>query len=223
MSGIVAGYVHRIFNATSSWDSFHKCLSEAKDTLSKNQYPSFYVDKIIHAILSKILEGKKISKKPERTTKSVGTRLSFCLEYRGHVTERLAKAIKSSIPSINNYFTTRKLRTCLFSAKSVVSLPHRSNVVYEITCSCCRATYIGPTTRHLLARAKEHSRKDAPVTIHRKKCNITGSIDFEDVKVLDSATGLRKLMALESLYIRRRRPTINTRDEYRSRPFSYVF
>ena len=54
-----------------------------------------------------------------------------------------------------------------FQLKSETSLPLFSNVVYKFTCSCdTNLTYIGMSSRHLIARVKEHlnladSRKSA--------------------------------------------------------------
>ena len=49
---VVAGFVHRIFRACSTWNLFHESLEKAKRILERNQYPPMFYDPIIkHALL----------------------------------------------------------------------------------------------------------------------------------------------------------------------------
>ena len=143
------------------------------------------------------------------------------LEYRGKATEDFANKIRKLIPSVNVYFTTTKLKNVLPNLKCSVPLTLKSNVVYKVSCpGCCRA-YIGQTTRHLSVRINEHSFKGTPVQTHFKGCSSKPSMD--DVEVLDSANDLKMLLTLEALYIRRQKPELNTKEEFRSRTLSYAF
>ena len=85
----------------------------------------------------------------------------------------------------------KKLKTVLPSLKPKVDVPLRSRVVYKITCPCCTACYVGQTIRHLLYRIREHRRPSTPVGAH--------------------------LTTLEALCINEINPSLNTKDEYRSR------
>ena len=66
-------------------------------------------------------------------------------------------------------------------------------------------------------RYKEHQKKDAPVKKHLGRCR--EQIEFEDdVEILDSsARGETYLKIREALWIKESRPTINVKDEYKSR------
>ena len=53
---VVAGFVHRIFRACSSWEYFHTSLEKAKRVLEGNQYPPDFYEPIIASALRKWLE-----------------------------------------------------------------------------------------------------------------------------------------------------------------------
>ena len=84
--------------------------------------------------------------------------------------------------------------------------------MFTVSVVLCR----GQTTRHLLTRIKEHRRIGTPVGNHFKGFGATLTIN--DVRVIVTSTKtVYNLLTLESLYIRAIKPTINTKDEYKSR------
>lgn len=80
--------------------------------------------------------------------------------------------------------------------------------------------YVGQTSRHLQTRFKEHVQPGEPVGKHIRMCEV--DLDFsKDVNIL--STGTRSyvhLLTMEALYIDEIKPSINTKDEYRSRTLS---
>ena len=52
---VVAGLVHRIHRACSSWKNFHASLIKAKATLEKNQFPPHFYEPIIRKAIEKIV------------------------------------------------------------------------------------------------------------------------------------------------------------------------
>ena len=91
----------------------------------------------------------------------------------------------------------------------------RSGVVYEIRCPCCTARYVGETCRHMQSHFKEHVSRAGPMRNHLKQCNAT--LTVKDVDILQQTSpGEGSLLTLDALCIRERKPTINTKDEYRS-------
>ena len=52
---VVAGFVHRIYRACSSWSYFHQSLEKAKKILRENQYPEQFYEPIISAALTKLV------------------------------------------------------------------------------------------------------------------------------------------------------------------------
>ena len=99
------------------------------------------------------------------------------------------------------------------------ALKSRIVYVYKISCPRCASCYVGQTDRHLLVRFKEHIRPSQPVGKHLRLCDT--SIEFENkdsVSILHQTYGsILHLMTQEALWIREIKPSINTKDEYKSR------
>ena len=60
---VIQGTVHRIFNATSDWQSFDVVLKKNLKILTENQYPTEWSSSIFNEKLDKILEKKKVTAK----------------------------------------------------------------------------------------------------------------------------------------------------------------
>ena len=138
------------------------------------------------------------------------------VQYRGKCTEDYARALhKINAPCVI-VMTLRKLKTVLPSLKPSVEKMYRSGVVYQLKCPRCTACYVGETGRHMQVRFKEHIQRQGPMKKHLTNCKTTLSV--EDVDILhQTARGESFRLTLEALHIRERKPTINTKDEYRTR------
>ena len=229
---VVSGFVHRIHRACSSWDNIHVSLEKAKRILERNQYPPMFYDPIIEETLKKIVEeehkveGEEIEETEEMNPSTTESdqeeensipKQLFFLQYRGKVSEDLARSLHKINAPCTVVMTLRKLKTVLPSLKPTVEKFLRSGVVYRITCPRCGARYVGYTTRHLKTRYKEHQKKDAPVKKHLGRCRARIELE-DDVEILDSsARGETYLQIREALWIKESRPTINVKDEYKSR------
>ena len=111
--------------------------------------------------------------------------------------------------------TLRKTKTVLPSLKPPIEKELRSGVVYQIKCPRCQACYVGQTVRHLKTRIAEH-RYRGPVKEHFSICG--SEIDFENIDILASSNqGEHTLLTLEALQIKDTKPSINTKDEFKSR------
>ena len=80
---------------------------------------------------------------------------------------------------------------------------------------------VGQTSRHLLRRFKEHTGNMGPVKSHLDSCNNTPNESM--ITIIGKSQNLPKLLTLEALYIREINPSINTKDEYRSRTLTLKF
>ena len=58
---------------------------------------------------------------------------------------------------------------------------------------------------------------DTPVGQHQRQCSSDSGKSELNWKIIDQASSSIKLLTLEALHIRKERPSINTRDEFRSR------
>ena len=102
------------------------------------------------------------------------------------------------------------------SLKTPIEKAIKSGVVYQINCSRCQSCYVGQTTRHLITRIKEHKNVNTPVGNHFNKCH--AELTMDDVKIIaKSNKSDYHLMALEALCIQAIKPSINKKDEYKSR------
>ena len=219
---VVAGFIYRIHRCCSNWKLFHESLEKAKAVLERNQYPPTFYEPIIRETLTKIVEPPPTapaqlredegSKKAEETSKHM-----IFLQYRGKCTEAYARALHRVKAPCNIVLTLRKLKTVLPSLKPQIEKHIRSCIVYSFQCPRCEARYVGATTRHLYIRIGEHMCPSQIAGKHFKTCRAK-RITTADVEILAATTRKGEyLWTLEALFIRELMPTINTRDEWKSK------
>ena len=227
---VVAGFVYRIHRACSTWQHFHDSLIKAKYILEKNQYPPQFYEPIIRKALEKIInpndnelkEDTKINENGTELT-SVAKKLIF-VQYRGHVTDDYCRSLNKCNAPCQPVLTLRKLRTVMPTLKATIDKPLRSHVVYKISCPRCQSCYIGQTTQYLLHRFKQHLSPSQPVGKHFRKCKVLQQVKVEDVQILAATTRSSQFLeTLEALWQREEHPTMNTKDEYRSRELTIVW
>ena len=206
---VVCGMIHRIFRSCSNFKTLNESLNKAKLILEKNQYPKSFVDSIIKETLDKLIGTETVSEKDKSED------FDLKIQYRGKVSDEFKKTLtKIKAPCIVK-FTLKKLKTVLPSLKPSVETPLKSWLVYKIQCPRCNACYVGYTRRHLISRLKEHGQPKKPVAKHMNGCNHT--LGIEDASILAQSTRSEyHLLILEALFIAQLKPTINTRDEYKS-------
>ena len=228
---VVAGFVHRIHRACSTWNNFHESLLKAKCILERNQYPPDFYEPIIKKAIDKILNADDTLNDNEKDNSNekqngdessdaeaqepIRKKLVF-FEYRGKVTDDYCRALKKIDAPCQPVLTLQKLKTVLPSLKPAVDKPVRSHTVYQITCPRCNSCYIGATTRCLLVRFREHLKPSQPVGKHARNCNVLDQMMIKNVKILASTTRSEVyLFTLEALWQKEERPKINTKDEYK--------
>ena len=161
--------MHRIFNATSDWQSFDVALKKNQEIWTENQNPTEWSSSIINETLDKIVTKEKVTAKPPQNeqhikkVKSLNNREHkprYFVQYRGNITQNFASRLKK-LCDIQIIFTARKLRTCLPSLKSPFDKNLKSHVVYKVTCNGCSSIYVSQTSRHVTTRISEHQMKDS--------------------------------------------------------------
>ena len=63
--------------------------------------------------------------------------------------------------------------------------------------------------------------KNAPVNLHFQSCKQT--LTEDDAVILDSHQDPTTLLSLEAVYIKRKKPILNTKDEFKSHTLQYAF
>ena len=212
--GVVNGFVHRIFRASSNWLNFHQSMEKAKQILRKNQYPDTFFEPIVKQTIEKIRQPQNFAKTTEEDNKA---KYRIKLQYRGFATNQFKKCLNECGAPVEVVLTTKKLRSCLPSLKVPVPKMLKSNLIYKITCPRCSTCYVGKTCRHLTDRLEEHkSKANEPVRRHFTTCGVDRVEIMNNTEVLQTVVGTSfHLSIMEALYIRELKPAINTKDEYR--------
>ena len=239
---VVAGFVHRIYRACSSWSYFHQSLEKAKKILRENQYPENFYEPIINASITKLVTQNCINESSEGEDTSMLSqsfhdsqddvnrchhniddkdKFMYFIQYRGKCTEEYARALHKINAPCRIVMTLRKLKTVLPSLKPPVDKMIKSNVVYNISCPRCQSCYVGQTRRQLQRRFIEHIQK-GPVKEHMAVCQV--DLTNNDIDILGSTSkGEKQLLTLEALYQKDISPNLNTKEEYKSRKLLIKF
>ena len=118
-----------------------------------------------------------------------------------------------------------KLKTVTPSLKPPIERNLKSGVIYKIQCPRCTACYVGATTRHVITRFKEQiGTKEKSVYKHLMACDARSDVSEKDLDIVCSTLrGEVHLLTLEALWIRDMKPSINVKDEYKSRELVIKF
>ena len=222
-TGLIYTLLHRAFILCSTWDKFHEEVLYLRKTFIKNAYPGFVIDKCIKLFLDKIFV-------PKETVHTVPQKeLSICLPFLGKQSLELKSKMQKFI---HRYFPQCKIRVVFkckdrlktfLKFKDRVPTNVRSHLLYQYTCNSCNAIYIGKTRRHYQVRVFEHlgiSLRTHQKFTYNSKCKNNSSIlkhvndkncvgDFENFKIIGSATTDFHLLIKESLLINKNKPIIN--------------
>ena len=226
---IVYGLVNRIWDTSSTYQNFTSGLDEARKILIKNQYPEEWVDSKIGMVVEKIFKVKSNPnksknenemKEAKNATEEIVRRKVF-LKYKGLATEKLAKELSKIHIPIQIIYTLDKLRAYVSQLKCKTEKCNQSNLIYQFKCGFCNEepTYIGYTERLLRERITEHGKNgNTEVSEHLRECG--GDINQESFTILykiNKNKGLMHLRTAEALFIRSNKPSLNNKDEFRSR------
>ena len=116
--------------------------------------------------------------------------------------------------------TLKKTKNTVSTLKVPVPYMLQSNVVYQITCSQCKLSYVGQTSRHLQQRFKEHIGSQGLLRKHFETCDVSPSFDM--IEILGKQK-FEKLLILEALFIAEIKPSLNTKDEFKGRALRLKF
>ncbi|KMQ90564.1 hypothetical protein RF55_9657 [Lasius niger] len=116
-----------------------------------------------------------------------------------------------------SYKGMNKLHSVAKVHKDALSNTSRKNVVYQISCMNCDASYVGQTGRLLGTRVKEHrahinrhSVQSSVITDHRL---LDHDFDWENVRILDEEPILGKRPLSEMLFIKRQINGLNSQND----------
>ena len=142
------------------------------------------------------------------------------MNYRGKVTEKFAQSLYKLHAPCKIIMTLKKTKNTVSTLKVPVPYMLQSNVVYQITCSQCKLSYVGQTSRHLQQRFKEHIGSQGLLRKHFETCDVSPSFDM--IEILGKEK-FEKLLILEALFIAEIKPSLNTKDEFKGRALRLKF
>ena len=156
------------------------------------------------------------------STKIISTRVSlpFIKELEGFTKNFFRRLNTNIVFSMKN-----KLNNIIVLGKNKNIKFNNSNVIYKINCDNCNSWYVGQTCRRLGVRIKEHRRKyleednNSSLYIHKTENNHT--INFQNVKILNTESNTSKKLFTEALYIHTQKNFMNKQFEITKLPKEY--
>ena len=183
--------IYCAYKINNTWVSFHNDITKIKETLKRNSFPPFLIDKITKSYLGKVHSNSDQSNPESNKT------CFYNLPCIGKYSERVQKFCKDTdfkidLASfkISNYFSTKDKR--------------------------CNFCYIGETCRHFKTRIDEHMKKDKKSNIYINIYTVMKSVSqvliqivFFVFSILDYAPTQFQIKIKEGMYIDWEKPNLN--------------
>ncbi|XP_077277703.1 uncharacterized protein LOC143905912 [Temnothorax americanus] len=206
----ITSLVDRAILLSDDW-FHHANIKIVKDILTNNCFPIKLVNKFIY---NKLLQLKN------RKDSEVGG-LDVSFDARKHITIPYIKDLSEGIcRTLKNvglkalYTIPKKLNSVIKRGKDRLTMSKETNVVYQIDCVNCEASYIGQTKRHLETRIKEHFNdikkhcsNHSVVSKHRSQNN--HDFKWSEPKILHKECNTKKREIAEMFFIKRHNNIIN--------------
>ena len=126
-------------------------MNKVRNTLEKNDYPKFILDKYIKKRI-KTLQIRKTIAQNNINTKNPEIKYS-AITYHKNITEQIADIFRKETNTIFAPKTCSTLNKKIFTQiKQEVPNKDKSNVIYKVNCSNCNQNYIGQTKNYLNTR-----------------------------------------------------------------------
>jgi len=198
--GTIYSLVDRVFQLSHS--KFHKKnFDHIIKILLDNGYP---LDLIFTSIRRRLhTHRSKVYNEMEKHSTSY-----FTILYVSCIANKFIQYFKNITFCKLAFSCYNKLNRFIKVHKDVLPITSLTNVVYQIDCLDCDATYVGQTKRSLHTRVSEHkshlrknSAQNSVITEHRLKHKY--DFDWDGVKVLDKETNYNKRLIFEMIFIKK--------------------
>ena len=229
--------VERAEKICSDKKLFENQLSKIKSFMSWNGFPKYVGRSIIKKTLQK-KKGAVTDKSELDEIPKIWFRIPYIGPTGEQLAKRCISKLKRCSKEDLNFillYDTKKL-SFFCSNKDPVPENLRAHVIYEFQCPGCKAKYIGKTDRCLGLRLDEHSHAEtSAIGKYLNECehfhfivnlyNISVFSDLDqaviqhyyhihaavlqNTRIIDKNNNWSQLCFLESLYIKRRNPTLN--------------
>lgn len=229
-SSVVRAYVHRALTHCSSWPLVHQELRRIKQTLADNSYDIEFVDDQINLTLNKYITARTPRDQDNSINIFYKSQMTPSYETEEKVLKRIvSKNCKPTDPDasikLHIYYQSPSTSSLVMKnnmAEDKTTLK-QTNVVYQYKCQigdCAllpNSNYIGYTSTSLSRRLTMHLQSGAPSshTLEQHHRRLTRQLLVENTTIIGRARDVRRLEALEAVYIRERDPLINKQQNAR--------
>ena len=232
-TGVIRSYVRRALLTCSTWQLVHQELQKLKQTLVNNHYSCQEIDKEVREALHKFLT------KPKEGRQTEGEKgQTYRIFYKNQMTanykadEKALKQIikknvtpqdkKDRLQVVIYYRNKRASNLVMKNNEHDSGKLKATNVIYAFKCTYgdCEprpdAEYIGHTTTSLSRRLTCHLQSGSPLQhmkdAHNRK--LTRADLTENTTILARESNRKRLQITEAVFIRLRKPLINTQQEH---------
>ena len=224
---LVQSQIQRAIRLSSDTEAQQRSIASVKQLLTDNGYPQKAIDNAVSACTTRRPQTR--SKKPvtRLVLPYIDDQLTSAVQavVRGSDLQDLGVAWRNGC-TIRGQLVRSALKPpscpggarCHACAAGLQGRCHTSGVVYQLTCTLCKKTYIGETGRMVRLRYNEHlrdaknKRKDSPWGDHFSQEHQNAQPDHTTItaSILQACSQDRDRKIAESLHIRERRPALNT-------------
>ena len=216
---LVSTLLFRMFTICSSWELMHRQVVNLKSILRKNSYPKNLTEKLI----KKFFDNVKRVKIPVTTVPK--QQFTIVLPYLGTVSQKVKRNLELLTKkylyssTITVVFKSPSRLRSVFSFKDKLPAYLMSGVIYQYSCSRCKSTYIGKTSRHTHHRFSEHAgvspltgkivqgQNSTTVRDHMLACET--KVCSDNFIVIGRDSNKAHLKIKESLFIMKNNPNLN--------------
>ena len=221
---IINTLLHRAYRICNTWSTMHAEITRIKQLLTDNNYPMAVIDNAIKKFLNskQSPKDKVIARKPTINfyyEKQMTSSYKIEEKHLESIVQKNVKPIDEERQiSIKIYYKCKKVKS-LFIKNNPQKEKVPFNVVYQYTCNfaeCNSAKYIGYTEQTLYGRFKQHkSVKEHLSRIHDTRFICKEVLD--SVEILRHCNNKQQLLIYEALFIKERKPELNSQEEGRDR------
>ena len=209
---LISSLTRRAYDICSPQHLPHE-LEHIRTVLLDNGYPLSRIELVMRRTKQSIDHPASAPIKSDKQSAKV------FIPYYPHVNKQISSILQRH--SVSSACTSNKnLRDLLTSTKSRQPALHTSNVIYQIPCKDCLATYCGQTSRPLHKRISEHERYTRPAYSHATDLQQSSAlaqhahasghqIDFSSATILAKLQHQQQLDLVEHAAITILEPSLN--------------
>ena len=213
--------IFRAYNLSSNFTDLHREFDFIREYFVGNGFPSYLIFKYIRKFISTKINASPDNQNLEPEPEKYFLKLPFFGQKSIFFKNELQKLFRKYFPEINIYICFRNEFTIqtFFRYKDTLPPALRSSLIYKFSCETCSRQYIGSTVRNLYMRVNEHAGKgirtenlvarpvNSSIRDHKFICD--PKITLENLKIINSTIFPSDLSILESIYLRREKPSID--------------